>query len=134
MRWERWIVETLGDRHWGGGPKSPPGQSAELDFGEWDAGYRLVSPEMWPSGRPAHHANFHEDGGRFWLGTPTEWQFHCHASDALKLARFILWRYWAVGTWFGLKRRIWYWALGRMLERTRREVAFLSSHKPKGVG
>ena len=31
--------------------------------------------------------------------------------EARSLAWFILWHWWARGTWFGIKRRIWYWAL-----------------------
>lgn len=29
----------------------------------------------------------------------------------LKLAWFILWTWWAKGTWFGMKTRLWYWSL-----------------------
>jgi hypothetical protein len=100
----RWINKLLGD-DWGGSA-SPPGMLAELDFGE---------PE--DDGRPMHVARTYcNDGAELWLGYHWKWLAHYDARDARRLAWFILWTWWAKGTWFGLKRWIWYKALHVIVE------------------
>ena len=51
------------------------------------------------------------------LGTPHTYQAAYKAKDARRLAWFILWTWWAKGTWFGLKRRLWYKALHRKVRK-----------------
>ena len=103
LKFAYWINNKLGDE-WGG-LASPPGVSAELDFGEID------------NGRPMYVARTYcNDGHELWLGTPNHWHVFYRAKDARRLAWFILWEWWAKGTWFGLKRKIWYWALHIIVE------------------
>ena len=98
VRIARFLENVLGDE-WGGGP-CPPGATQELDFGELD------------EGRPMYVARTHcNDGHELWIGSWDKWYFHCKAGDARRLAWFVLWTWWAKGTWFGLKRKIWYRAL-----------------------
>jgi hypothetical protein len=95
-----WIYRNLADS-WGGS-ESPPGSNQVLEFGELD------------EGKPMHTATtYNNDGHELWIAYTNwgKWQFHCRAEDARRLAWFILWTWWAKGTWFGLKRRLWYWAL-----------------------
>ncbi len=99
---DRWIHHNLGD-DWGGSP-SPPGTKAKLEFGEIDNGRSMFVA-----------TTCNNDGADLWIGYRHKWLFHCWREDALKLAWFILWTWWAKGTWFGLKRRIWYWSLGRIV-------------------
>lgn len=97
---DRWLVDTLGDNYCG--TKAPPGQQVKLK--------RPLSGVF--------VADYHEDGGTLWIGYSHEWLVHMGIGDSLRLARFILWDFWARATWFGLKRRIWFWALTRDLDRT----------------
>jgi hypothetical protein len=98
LKFAYWINNKLGDE-WGGS-SAPPGVNAELDFGEID------------NGRPMYVARACcNDGHELWLGTPNTWHVFYRAKDARRLAWFILWEWWAKGTWFGLKSKIWYWAL-----------------------
>jgi len=103
LNFARWINEKFGDE-WGGSP-SPPGVNAELDFGEIDNGRPMFVARTYP-----------DDGAYLWLGTHNKWHVFYSAKDARRLAWFILWTWWAKGTWFGLKRKIWYWALGVIVE------------------
>lgn len=95
----RFIYNKLGD-DWGGTP-SPPGVNCRLEFGEPD-----------DDGQPMHIATTdNNDGFELWIGYSHKWLFFTRAEHARKLAWFILWQWWAKGTWFGLKRKLWYWAL-----------------------
>lgn len=51
------------------------------------------------------------------IGYPTEWHTTIRRENARQLAWFILWRWWIVGEWFGLRRAIWYWLLHRRCAR-----------------
>lgn len=95
----RWIF-----KHLSGNPAEycvPPGSEVELEFGEMDGG------------RPVFIATtYNNHGFELWLGyNHGGWTTHMWAKDARRLAWFILWDWWIVSTWFGLKRKIWYWAL-----------------------
>lgn len=57
------------------------------------------------------------DGFELWIGTESEWRWSCGSEEARKLAWFILWDWWARGTWFGLRRAVWYWLLSRRIAR-----------------
>ena len=95
----RRILDVLGDNFCGN--KAPPGQQTTL-------------------GRPlsgVYVADYHEDGGTLWIGYSDKWLVHMGIGESLRLARFILWQFWVRATWCGLKRRIWFWALTRDLDR-----------------
>lgn len=96
LRIARWIYHHLADE-WGG-DYCPPGIGAKLDFGGPD-----------DDGRPMLVARTHpDDGATIWLGYRRKWMLSFGSRDARRLAWMILWTWWAKGTWFGLKRRIWY--------------------------
>ena len=97
------IHHKLGDEY--GGSPSPPGSGQRLEFGEKD------------NGKHVHYATtYNNDGFELWLGNDLGWNVFYRAEYARQLAWFILWTWWAKGTWFGLKRRIWYWSLGIIVE------------------
>ena len=48
------------------------------------------------------------DGDRYLLSLRHE--------EARSLAWFVVWHWWVIGTWCGLRRRIWYWALRTRLD------------------
>lgn len=54
---------------------------------------------------------FSEDGGMFWIGYPDKWLTHLRARNAVRMALWILCRYWIVGTWCGLRRWVYFRAL-----------------------
>jgi hypothetical protein len=112
----RWIYEHLGDDY--GGNPSPPGQGKGVDFG------------IIEHGDPQHIARIYNDGFELWLGTMRKWHVFYSAQDARRLAWFILWDWWAVSTWFGLKRKIWYWALHVIV--TNRKAANTASTPTSG--
>jgi len=88
----------------------PPGAECRLVFGEPD-----------DDGEPMHVATtYNNDGFELWIGYRNAgWQHHSRAEHARRLAWFILWDWWIVSTWFGLKRKIWYWALSHKIELDR---------------
>jgi hypothetical protein len=89
-----WAYKRFGDQ-WGGGPV-PPG----------DHRNKRVSKHL--------IAYVFDDGAYLHIGPPdAPMANNCRAADARRLAWFILWDWWACGTWFGLKRWIWYKALGK---------------------
>lgn len=53
------------------------------------------------------------DGFELGIGYPSQWLCILRKEVCLKLAWFILWRWWIRGTWFGLKPLTWYWLLNR---------------------
>ena len=100
----RWMFHKLGDDFHGA--PSPPGSTYRLEFGETD-----------DDGLPMEIATTgNNDGFELWLGWRSEWHVFYQAKYARRLAWFILWTWWARGTWFGLKRRLWYWALNVEVE------------------
>lgn len=103
----RWIQHHLSDDFWGDGGGGPPGRSPKLVFGEPD-----------DDGLPMNIATtYNNDGMELWLGYRTAgWQAHYGARAARRLAWFILWDWWIVSTWCGLRRWIWYKALHTIVE------------------
>lgn len=98
MSIERRIMKLLGEDEDG---LTPPGSSQSLRLGE--AGYATT---------------YNNQGHELWLGADgLGWHVFYKAKDARRLAWFILWTWWTIGTWCGLKRRIYYWALQRGIER-----------------
>ena len=57
----------------------------------------------------------------FFFPITHEW-YRYGLEDARKLAWFTLWDWWTKSTWFGLKRRLWYWALRVRCERFERRT------------
>ena len=98
MKFERFIQKHLGTP-WCG-LSSPPGDHLNKEV--MDMGTRKVF-------------YFLNDGMEFWIGYPEKWLTHMRSENALKMAWVILWRYWVCETWFGLRRKIWYWALFRIV-------------------
>lgn len=101
---DRFIMRALGggDMH-----NSPPGDWLAIDFGD-----------MMEDGKRIHYARTGNDGYEIWIGSPyIGWKAFFRMPDALTLARFIIWRWWVVGTWCGMRRRIWYAALKRDVSR-----------------
>lgn len=89
-----WVYHHLGSE-WGGTPH-PPGDQWRLDFG----------PDTYPE-----IAVWKNDGSELWLGLKRGWHTHMPRSQARQLAVHILWC--DVRLWFGLRRKLWYWALRR---------------------
>jgi hypothetical protein len=54
------------------------------------------------------------------VGYPNEWLFHCSTREARRIARYVLWDWWALTEWFGLRRWVYYRALHAEVERHRR--------------
>jgi hypothetical protein len=96
-----WIYKTLGE---GETNDRPPGSTQNLKFnivkGKCKAAddYEIATTDC-------------NDGFELWLGNLYEWHAFYNAKDARRLAWFILWTWWAKGTWFGLKRWLWYKSL-----------------------
>lgn len=105
LKFAYWIHYVFGDEF--GGGAAPPGSTQRLVFGEPD-----------DDGEPMNVATtYNNDGHDLWLGyRRAGWQAHYRAKDARRLAWFILWDWWTVSTWFGLKRRIWYLSLHIIVE------------------
>lgn len=95
-RWIRYHLAAGPDKE----EHNIPGTEPKLEFGDLD-----------DDGRPMHVATtYNNDGFELWLGYRWKWHVFYKDKDARRLAWFILWDWWAKSTWFGLKRRIWYWA------------------------
>ncbi len=60
-------------------------------------------------------------GSEIGIGWPSKWHVLLSQPVALRLAWFILWTWWAKGTWCGLKRVIYYRALHRVVARLKQE-------------
>jgi hypothetical protein len=88
---------------------APPGDWLSMDFGDMDGDKRM------------HYARTSNDGFEIWFGSPgVGWKAFYRMPDALTLARFILWDWWIVSTWCGLRRKIWYHLLHRRVVKVRR--------------
>lgn len=92
-----------------GGGEAPPGSTLKVRFGGHN-------------GEPLYSATTHgNDGHDIWIANEKgNWIIFFSQKAARKLAWFILWDWWAKGTWFGLKRMLWYWALDKKVEETKR--------------
>ncbi len=88
---------------WWGGNVQPPGDHLTKRVEEDDGVERVFS--------------YSEDGFELWFGYPDKWKFHMTAASARKLFWLIV-KY-ELLTWFGLRRKVWYWLLRRKVERTR---------------
>lgn len=89
-----------------------PGDSLHFEFGERDSDPGPMH------NRPMFTAVTSNDGYELWIAyTGGKWLVHFRKEYARRLARFILWDWWAKSTWFGLKRKLWYWALRTRLMR-----------------
>lgn len=90
-----------------------PGDWLDLDFGAPD-----------DDGAPMYVANTSNDGFDLYIGYRNKWLFSCNAGDARRLAWWIIWDWWIVATWCGMRRRLYFWALRRHAEELdRRQTA-----------
>jgi hypothetical protein len=90
----------------------PPGAECWFTFGPMDDGKPMFTA-----------TTYNNDGFELWIAyTHGGWLAHFRQEDARKLAKLILWDWWVVATWCGLKRRIWYWSLRRNVKRTKAQV------------
>ncbi len=108
MRLVNWVYKNLSaDPSETAGGASPPGDWLRHRFGEID-----------DDGKPMFIANTSNDGFEIWIayGDGGKWLVHFWDHAARDLAKWILWDWWAKATWFGLKRKIWYWALHESIE------------------
>lgn len=107
------IYKSLGTDF--GGSPSPPAATYTLYFGgKIKNGKAPADPEM--------VAQVLNDGFDLYVGYPSEWLINMKETGARKLAWFIIWTWWIKGTWFGLRRVIWYWALHRRVEKTNKLI------------
>lgn len=98
-------IARLIKKHLSGPEQSVPGDWLRFQFGE-------IDPDPGPhQNEPMFTASTSNDGYELWIAyTGGKWLFHCWKHDAVKLAWFILWDWYVKATWFGAKRRVWYWA------------------------
>ena len=85
------------------GNSHPPGDHRRINFG----------PDAYPE-----LAVWNNDGFELWIGMGYEWHTHMPRSQARRLAWFIFTS--DVLIWFGLRRKLWYWALNRRLRKWRK--------------
>lgn len=95
---EDWVYKHLATE-WCGG-EHPPGDHETTYFKD----------PSWPE-----VACWLNDGSELWLGTKHDWHTHMIRKNARQLAFFIIWS--DVKIWFGLRRKIWYWALHKKVNR-----------------
>lgn len=101
----KWLHKTLSTKNDG-----IPGTEPYLQFGELDDGKPMFTA-----------ATYNNDGFELWIAyTRGGWLVHFWQEEARRLAWFILWDWWVVSTWCGLKRRLYYWANREMLKRYRK--------------
>lgn len=87
----------------------PPGAECQFEFGEIDDGKPMFTA-----------TTYNNDGYELWIAySHGGWLCHFKQKDARHLAKLILWDWWVVSTWCGLKRRIWYWALHESVKKLR---------------
>ena len=103
LRLEERLYDALGEE-WGGSAH-PPGDHLSFHIRDYESDQY---------GRPVYYvAATSNDGFDLWLGKSYEWDTSMSAPEARRLAWFILWRWWARGTWFGARRWLWYRLLSR---------------------
>jgi len=108
---EEQLFDALGEE-WCGNT-TPPGDHL---------GFRLRDYGVEGGRESYYYVGTSNDGFELWLGTNSKWDTFMNAREARRLAWFILWRWWARGTWFGLRRAIWYRLLHRRINRWARAV------------
>jgi len=118
----RWIQVLLGDRQFG--HPTAPGTAQRLVFGDAD-----------DDGKPMQIATtYNNDGCELWLGYRRgRWQGFYRDRHARQLAWFILWTWWAKGTWFGLKRWLWYKTLHIIANSYRQDVSLVEGEAEVGA-
>lgn len=106
LRIANWIYKNLS-----GDPKEEcvvPGDWLRYEFGEINS----------DTNKPFYVARTSNDGFELWLAYNEPghgWLAHYPSKAARQLAWFVLWHWWGKSTWFGLKRKLWYWALHERL-------------------
>lgn len=85
-----------------------PGSEVWKEFGEIDT----------DNNKPMFTATtYNNDGFEIWICyTGGKWLCHFAKNEALQLAKIIVWDWWIKSTWFGLKRKIWYWSLSQHIK------------------
>jgi hypothetical protein len=83
----------------------------------------------WTDDHSEYVGSYTDDGGALWIGHPNKWLMNMDERNARKLALFILRRELLV--WGGLRRKIWYFALRKHLDRTLPHR--LKTHHPLAV-
>jgi hypothetical protein len=92
-----------------------------------------LSLEMGPpndDGSPLHYARTGDDAFVLWIGYRDRWWGSLPRKEARRLAWFVLWRWWARGEWFGLRRWLFYRALAREVARHQRAMPPLTGKAP----
>lgn len=82
--------------------------------------YRTVWPtnNAGDTGINHYDIRFNNDASEIWIGCTFDdsgdfqWRFYSTATVFRQFALWYLWR-WAVGEWFGLRRKLFYWDLSR---------------------
>lgn len=108
-----WFYQHLGIQH-GGGMFGPPGSRSELHFGRDHCNKQ-------PTKIAATYSN---DGFDVMLGYPDEWRYSLRAGEARRFAWWVLWDWWVVSTWCGIKRTLYYWGLDRHIQQSNRRLGF----------
>jgi hypothetical protein len=109
---DKWIYEHLGDEWCGNVVPPNDHQSLYFDMNT----YRTLREVPEGCSHDIHVISWSEDACSLWIGSMDEWHTHFPRHAALKLTRWLLWR-WAVGEWFGLRRWLWFQALQRIVDR-----------------
>lgn len=103
-------MEFAGGDEWRGNDVPPEARSV----------YYIDGKEV-PRGTPdAYVIASNNDGFELWFGTAHKWYHHMRSADVHILLRYIIWEWFAKARWFGLRRPIYYWALHRHVERSKR--------------
>ncbi len=101
------MYRRLGRNLHGDGCPNPPGDRLRVELP-----YRGSRPDYLVAATS-------NDGFDLLVGSPDEWHLILEPKQARRLAWFVLWNWWFLGTWFGLRRALWYWALNRKLMASR---------------
>lgn len=112
------LLDRLG--HWDGDRlcRRPPGGMLSIRVGPPTK--VIYSPTL-QRVKPLYVVCTQNDGFELWIGTDDEWRWFIRWDEGvLRLGWFIIWTWWIRSTWCGLRRAIWYWALRRRCEATRR--------------
>lgn len=92
----------------------PPGSEVCKSFGQMDGDEPNGTYPMFTA------TTYNNDGAELWICyTKGNWLVHFRKEEALQLSKIILWDWWIKSTWFGLKRKIWYWSLSKTMKNTK---------------
>lgn len=113
------------------GNDAPPGSTTKLYVEEYGCGSKAlivsrdeVSYEEMTDERRKHLVYVFSglnDGSEIGIGRPDEWFVILSKGVVLRLAWFTIWTWWIKGTWFGLKRAIYYSTLHKIVQRYKQE-------------